>query len=425
MSLDAQFVARRQLLAGIFGLPLYTVLGCASQAKSPAAPPSASHTRPAPLQSAVVSSPAPQEPPPPRITEIPLFQHYPALGNRIPYIPLGTWPTPVDPVPALGAHLNLDSLYVKRDDVAGTVYGGNKVRKLETILAEALQQGRTHVLTFGGYGSNHAIATAAYAREVGLKATLNLTAEVESERLRRGLLADLKFGAEIRITGNLKTQMLMDECEAHGQPEHGAYIIAPGGTSDLGNVGFVNAAFELHHQIARGLLPEPDVIYIPLGSMGSAVGLTLGLQALRMKTRIVAVRTATPRFSSERKVQRLFAHLGQYLRRLDPSFPDLTFDPQRIQIQEGYIGRGYAQPTPKGMRAIALVRDTIGLDLDWTYTGKTFAALTDDARSLAGSTVLFWHTYNSKPLDVSGVDFRELPHPLHAYYLHRSRPPAY
>lgn len=410
-------LSRRAVLGGLVGVSASGCLGCGAEPAgrrvvAPLAPP-------VPARSVEKAVPAAAIAPHRRAPELvpPLFQRYPALGEVIPYVALGAWPTPVVSIAALNDRVGLSGLFVKRDDIAGTVYGGNKVRKLELVLEEARRQGRTEVLTFGGYGSNHAVATAAYARQLGLKAILNLVAEGKSERLTNALLADLKFGAEIRISGNAKTQQLMDELEAKGQPAHGPYVIAPGGSSTLGNVAFVNAAFELKDQVDAGVLPEPDIIYIALGSMGSAVGLALGLRAAGMKAKVVAVRTATPRFSSERKVQRLFKQLAQYLHKLDGSFPQIGLQPGDVLIQESYVGHGYAVPTTKGLRAMELVRDTSDLRLDWTYTAKTFAALVDDAPARRQETVLFWHTYNAKPVSLDGVDYRQLPHALQAYFI--------
>jgi len=150
--------------------------------------------------------------------------------------------------------------------------------------------------------------------------------------------------------------------------------------------------------------------------MGSAVGLTLGLKAAGLRTQVVAVRTATPRFSSARKVQRMHRRLARHLREADPSFPDVSLDSGDILIREEHVGRGDAAPTAKALQAIALARECSGLVLDWTYTGKAFAALIDDAPLRARPNVLFWHTYNTRPIELSDVDYRRLPHALHEIF---------
>jgi D-cysteine desulfhydrase len=345
----------------------------------------------------------------------PLFKRFPELAAKIPYIALGVLPTPVERASELGAAIGINELYIKRDDLAGETYGGSKIRKLEFLLAEAKALGRTRVITFGAAGSNHAVATALYAQKLSMNATLMLLPQPLNDEVRHRLLAAHHFGADIRI-GPISARSKAAAARASrddGEP----YWIETGGSSLLGNVGLVNAAFELKEQVDAGLLPEPDFLYIALGTMGSAVGLMVGLKAAGMKTVVVPVRASSADTSSEAKLAAMYKETTDYLRSLDPSFPPVALDPAGGGIRGGYLGGGYGIPTPKGARAMAVFKEHTGVDLEPTYTGKTFAAVLDDAKDLGGKVVLFWNTYGSRKLDLSAsFNYGELPAALRPYF---------
>jgi len=350
-------------------------------------------------------------------SDFPLFAAHPRLGEAIARAPLGLFPTPIERAAALGQRLGIGALYVKRDDVSGAVYGGGKTRKLELFLGEARRGGHSTVITFGAAGSHHAVATAIHASALGMKAHLMLLPQPNDELVREALLADLRFGATIRLARGLagaeaaaRRQLL-----AAGDRRE-PYVIPVGGSSPLGNVAFVNAAFELGRDVEQGRLPEPDVVYLAMGTMGSAAGLALGFAALGMKTRIVAVRTSSPGTSSAPRLRAMLAETGEYLRALDPSFPAVDPDRCAITLAGKQLGAGYGLPTKRGLAAIAIARELADLTLEPTYTGKALAALIDDAPALAGQVVLFWSSHSSRTLDVASVDPRDLPAELQGYF---------
>jgi len=228
---------------------------------------------------------------------IPLFEHHQLLAHKLPYVSLGEFPTPVQKLVQLGRQIGLDSLFIKRDDLSGKVYGGNKIRKLEFILGNALRTKVNEVLTFGAAGSNHALATAIYAKQLGLNSISMLVPQLNAHYVRRNLLMSYHCGAELHLYPNIPLimplaalavlyQLLRHRLKRGQLPR----VIPIGGSSPLGVVGFVNAAFELKEQILRGEIPEPDYIYVASGSMGTAAGLTLGLRAINSKTRVISVR---------------------------------------------------------------------------------------------------------------------------------------
>ena len=132
---------------------------------------------------------------------IPLFERYPLLRDKLPHVLLGEFPTPVQKLERLGVDLGVNHLYIKRDDLSGKVYGGNKPRKLEFLLGNALRSNVKEVMAFGGAGSNHALATAIYAQQVGLKSISMLMPQPNAQYVRRNLLMSHYCGAELHLCG--------------------------------------------------------------------------------------------------------------------------------------------------------------------------------------------------------------------------------
>ena len=351
-----------------------------------------------------------------------LFERYPRLAESLVALPLGEWPTTVQaahPAELPGA---CAGLWVKRDDRCATPYGGNKVRKLEFLLAQALQKGHDSVFTFGCAGSNHALATAIYAGQAGLHARLLLTPQSNSFFVARNLLMGRWAGAQqVHCATEAQARRTARALELQGRGERLASLRIPGGgSSPLGTVGFVNAGLELAAQVHAGQLPEPDALYVALGTMGTAAGLALGLAAGGLRTRLVLVRVVRADIASPRRFRALYHGAARLLHARDPRFPLAPLDRSRIEVRHEFIGPGYARFTPEGMNALAVAREALDLGLEGTYTGKAFAALLADLRSgrLAGRHVLFWNTYNGHPVpdDALAGDYRELPAGFHRYF---------
>lgn len=356
-----------------------------------------------------------------------LFEAYPGLCGRIPYIALGDFPTPVQRLErleeALAGNDSPPTLYVKRDDLSGKPYGGNKVRKLEFLLGRALEDGRKTLMTFGGAGSNHALATAIYAKQVGLQSISMLVPQPNAHSVRRNLLMSLRVGAELHQRGGMASlvpasllQLLRHALKEGKRPQ----VIPPGGTSPTGMIGFVSAGLELKRQIEAGELPAPDCVYAASGTMGTVVGLLLGLKAAGLATRVVAVRVTDPKFTSMRKARRLFDATANLLHAADPDFPVIPFPEADFELRHDYYGTQYALYTQEGIEAVNRMRETDGVKLEGTYTGKTLAALLGDleAGRLRGQTVLFWDTFNSQDFrnEIEGMDYHRLPRAFHRYF---------
>lgn len=352
---------------------------------------------------------------------LPLFERYPGLRERIPYVPIATLPTPVRRLEALGEAIGAE-LWLKDDGPSGVRYGGNKVRKLGFLLASAKQDGAETVLTFGAAGSNHALATAIYAKELGLSSISMLVPQPPAYSVRRNLLRQLTAGAELHYRNGLG-QVAVATCwqfAAHSA-RTGKFprVIATGGSSPLGIVGFVNAVFELKQQIERGELPEPEVIYVAAGSMGTAVGLALGIQLSGLRIRIQAVRVTGERFTNLERGRKLYQTTNELLHHHDPSVPLVPFPESTFEVRHDFYGENYALYTPVGMEAVRMAGELEALRLEGTYSGKAMACLVSDARAgrLQGRA-LFWNTYNSVDIsrDIAGANYQNLPQSLHRYF---------
>ena len=358
---------------------------------------------------------------------IPLFEHYPLLGDRLPYVSLGEFPTPVGNLERLGEDMGLNQLYIKRDDLSGKIYGGNKVRKLEFLLGEVLRSDAKEVLTFGCAGSHHCLATAIYAQQVGLRSISMLMPQPNAHYVRRNLLmghccdAELHYHRNVPFLGLGTIRQLVRHRWKCG---HFPKVIPPGGSSPLGVIGHVNAAFELREQMMKGEVPEPDRIYVALGTMGTAVGLMLGVKAANLKSRVTSVRVVNEKFANvvvnERAAVKLFHKTNAVLHSLDPSFPELEFSEEDVDIRHGFLGRQYALFTEGGMEAVTRMEKIEGIELDGTYTGKAFAALISDVakQDLRDEVILFWNTHNSRDFSgaIASVDYHQLPQCLHRYF---------
>jgi D-cysteine desulfhydrase len=355
--------------------------------------------------------------------KIALFRYYPRLEDGLPYVSLGLFPTLVEKLDRVGNAIGLPGLYAKRDDLSGSPYGGNKVRKLEFLLGGALRAKAREVITFGFAGSNHALATAVYAKQLGLASTSMLLPQVNSQYLRRNLLASHHFGAELHLYRNRAALSFALLCKLlRGKMKRGAFarIIPAGGSCPLGVVGYVNAVLELKEQILAGEMPEPDRVYVPMGSMGTSVGLALGLKVAGLKSQVIAVRVIGEQFANAAKAALLFDQTARFLNKLDPAFRRLSLSEDALIVRGDCIGEGYAHFTRQGVEAAELMKKEAGIILNGTYSAKAFSALVLDAQSqaLRGKTVLFWNTYNSRDLSgiTAAIDYHDLPGEFHRYF---------
>jgi D-cysteine desulfhydrase len=304
---------------------------------------------------------------------------------------LGEYPTPVEPArfPEL-----VSPLWIKRDDLASPALGGNKVRALEFLLA-GVQPGDL-LLTGGGEGSTHVLATAVHAAR--------LRARVHAVRWRH----------EMHDTAEKVARRALRECaviETSATPVGGilrvfaqrasalwsgrkAKWIPFGGTSPLGILGHVNAALELADQVDAGELPMPSRVVVPLGTGGTAAGLALGFAAAGLRTRVIGARVV-PRIASGRlRVMLLARATAQWIRRTTGlSLPAVTRD--AVWVAHDAYGGAYGRVSSLGTEAAAAMERATGLRLDATYSAKAFAIALRVARVEPGVTV-FWSTFDAR-----------------------------
>jgi D-cysteine desulfhydrase len=347
-----------------------------------------------------------------------LFDRLPELSGRIPWVNLETSPSPVQRLENLGH----DNLWIKRDDVLSSVYGGNKVRKLEFVLADAIAKRKDRVVTMGALGTNHGLATAIFCRRMGLDCTLLLFDQPVTSYVRRNLLLAHHYGAElVYLKGVIR--MGLDYYLGSRLRYRKACFLWAGGSSLLGTLGAVSGALELAAQVEQGLCPAPDYVICPTASNGTMGGLMLGFMLAGLETRVVGVRVSMKNvgplpLNTPGTVTRMAKFVQRLIAKHASSMPDLKLE--KPLLLEGYCGDGYGWPTPEGNRALELFREREGIELDPVYTGKTCAALLDfiGQPGHAGDAVLYWHTYNSidHSAEAESLDYRELPPELHEFF---------
>jgi len=335
-------------------------------------------------------------------------RRHPALA-AIPRVALTELPTPVRPLTLPG--VGPGALFVKCDDRTSAVYGGNKPRKLEYVLAAARARGARRLVTTGGIGTHHGLATARFGRLLDMRTTIVVVPQPPTPHVRAQLRALLAAGAELRPARGVVAaagQVIRAFARATARGER-PFWVSTGGSSPIGTVGFVSAAFELAEQIAAGELPAPAEIHLPLGSGGTLAGLVLGARLAGLRARVVGVLVTDILPPGPRRLARLANATLALLRRHDPSLPDVRVAPSDFAIERAQLGTGYGAPTASGEAALALARGA-GLALEATYTAKCLAAVLERIRSGAtAGPILFWNTYSSAPLPASAGSEAALP----------------
>ncbi len=346
-----------------------------------------------------------------------IFEAFPWLEQQLPWTPLVDAPTPVQPLKSLSKRFNRE-LWIKKDDITSSIYGGNKPRKLEFILGQARSQGRKHLVTIGGLGTNHGLATAIFGRKLGFQVTLGLFNQPLTRHVQNNLLLCHDQEAEMVYTGSILKAILW----YYGKKRitcPGAYFIAPGGSNLLGILGYVDAGLELAIQIKRKELPLPKVIFLAAGSGGTMAGLVLGLRLAGLNTKVIGVQVAPKIIANSRTVLRMADRSLKALQRLDQNMPKIRLTSKDLSVDHGYYGRGYGFPTDAGRKALKIMADTEGINLDLTYTGKAFGGFLNYAKTVSeAGPALFWNTFNSVQLfpPAKGVKDLNLPKPFHQFF---------
>jgi len=316
--------------------------------------------------------------------------------HSIPRLSFGHYPTPIEELPRLRAALieevgtgKVPQIFIKRDDYTGPGFGGNKVRKLEYVLAQAVADGAEIAITCGGLKSNHCRVTAAMCARLGLKCILVLNEPAYELTLKpASLRADELYGAEIhRVKNRDERNSTMEAIAARLRSEGKNVVVIPLGASiPLGAIGFVRAVEEAAAQL-KTVGVRPDYVFHSSSSGGTQAGLVAGNQLFDLATKqIIGVSADDPSDSISAEVGKIIRGIGEVL--------DAEFD-GNVTVLEEFIGPGYGIDSPESVAAIELLARTEGLMLDPVYSAKAMAGLLDwirQGRFSESDTALFWHT---------------------------------
>lgn len=311
--------------------------------------------------------------------------------DKLPRIKMAQLPTPLEEMPRLSKVLGGPKLWIKRDDLTGIAFGGNKERKIEFVMADAIKKGADTIITTGAIQSNHARITAAAAKKLGLKVVLILRGN-EPERYDGNLLLDNLFGADIRFV-QMDPQQALSEMEKAAEElkneGHSPYIVPGGASYPTGAVGYVNAMLELISQ-AKEKMTNIDYVAHAAGSGGTQAGLVITNKALETETEILGmcIKSKANQWLTE-KIVEIANGIGRLL--------DLKAVAKQkdVVLVGDYAGEDYGVLTPEAVEAIKLVARTEGILLDPVYTSKAMAGLIDfirQRRFKKDDNVVFIHT---------------------------------
>jgi D-cysteine desulfhydrase family pyridoxal phosphate-dependent enzyme len=311
--------------------------------------------------------------------------------GQIPRFPLCTLPTPFHRAERLEQALGARSprIWIKRDDLTGLAFGGNKARKLEYLIAAALEAGADVVVTEGSAQSNHARMTAAAAAIAGLDAVLVLD-DRRGAAIEGNLLLDYLYCAEVRVVSareGRRAAMTTIEAElvdAGRKP----YMIATGGSTPTGALGYVRAFVELVGQLIE-VGEDPKRLYFPTSSQGTLAGLALGALLHGLSDLVYAIAVEEDSLTLRTDAVPIANEAARLLG------VDSGLRVDDLVVDDRYIGEGYGIPSPGGMEAIALLARSEAIVLDPVYSGKAMAALIDHIRKgefAPDDAVVFLHT---------------------------------
>ncbi|MGW6445294.1 D-cysteine desulfhydrase family protein [Lentzea sp. NPDC055074] len=303
--------------------------------------------------------------------------------SAFPRVSLGNWPTPLEAAPRLAAALGSPPVLIKRDDVNGLGAGGNKLRKLEFLLGQAIEQGADTIITFGALQTNHGRQTAAACAKLGLRCELVLTAKVpmkgDAYERSGNVVLDHMFGATVHVCADADETVRTYEKINHDK----AVTLPVGGSNGLGTLGYVAAAVELVGQLhERGI--DDATIVVPDGSGATAAGIALGTELLGWGGTVHAASVSHTAPDAEAELRTLAAAAATLLGEEAPKLGHVT-------VTDDTIGEAYGVPTPEMWSVLKLFAETEGVVLDPVYTGKAAVKFREIAPA-SDVPVVFLHT---------------------------------
>jgi D-cysteine desulfhydrase len=335
-------------------------------------------------------------------SSVALFRHLPQLASRVPWAPLGEWPTPL-----VEARLGGRPVWIKREGDSNARYGGNKVRTLETWLGHARARGARRIYAIGAYGSNHAIATILHARELGLDAGAILFPQPGSEWAFENAGAMIDTGCRIVRLRSVVEVPFVGAWIARREPD--SIVMPPGGATPIGTLGALSAALELAEQIAEGRAPAPARIVLPIGSTCTTAGLLAGLALARAlglwrgELPIIHGVRVTPWPVTSRVMILQLAQLTLWrIAMLGGPHVSLLRN-ARLVVDPRELGKGYGRITPRARDAMTTCIGDAWPRLDGVYSGKAAAALVR-LQCAGDGPLLFWATKSQAELPAPSLD---------------------
>ena len=314
--------------------------------------------------------------------------------TQFPRVHITHGPTPLEFMPRLTEALGGPNLYIKRDDCTGLGSGGNKTRKLEFLMADAVKHGADTIITQGATQSNHARQTVAIAVKMGMKCEILLEDrtgfKVENYKKSGNVFLDHLYGARVReLPGgsdmNAAMSAVAEELRADGRKP---YIIPGGGSNPIGALGYVTCALEMVNQFNTQDL-RVDCVVHATGSAGTQAGLVVGLEGTRSQIPVLGIGVRAAREAQETNVYNLAVKTAELL-----GVPG-SVKRESVMANCDYVGGGYGVPTPGMVEAVTLMARLEGVLLDPVYSGKGMAGLIDLCRKghfKKGENVVFLHT---------------------------------
>ncbi len=311
--------------------------------------------------------------------------------ESLPRFRLAEFPTPIHHLEALSKACNGPGIYMKRDDLTSLGMGGNKTRKLEFLIGEALEQGKDTLVTVGGLQSNHCRLTAATARKSGLACHLVLNG-TEPANPNGNLLLDKIFGAKVHYCDRKdRDERLSRVAEELTNTGKRPYVIPIGGSNSTGSVGYVNAMVELDTQL-KEMNIKPDVIVFATSSGGTQVGLTLGARIIDFKGQVLGISIDQTKTGDESFLPILTQIVNATANRIGS---DIRMTDKDFSLNCDYLGAGYAMPGDLEFSAIKDLARYEGILLGPVYTARAMGGLIDLIHKgyfTKDQTILFWHT---------------------------------
>lgn len=336
--------------------------------------------------------------------QLPLFRAYPKLEDLLAPQSFANIPTDTQALPKLASNA-----WIKRDDLTHKEYGGNKIRKLDFVLSDIRRQNKKHVITFGATGTNAGVATAIMCYRNNLKCTVYLFDQPVTDTVKKNLELMRRYGAELIYKGSLLKTVLAYYLSPY-RLNKDSYFLWAGCSNDVATFAYVNAAYELKQQIDNGDLPEPEHIFVPVGSCFTLAGLTLGVKMAGLNSKVIGIRVAPAYLGpfpacTAGEVNKVIAKAYDWLKK---NSVQLDFDRPDCLFSDDYFGEGYGCATEQSQQAI----DTFfkaSIQLENTYSAKAAAAFLEKTNS-SDKPQLFWNTFNSRDtLAIAPQSEQELP----------------